>query len=157
MKFGSVLNPQVKQTLEMCDFEVYVAYKLLATHIDGDTDPTHNPDWRKARHKEEVAWMQEAIHVVMSLKEEREPKKKDSAELSKEEIAYLEKVFSLCHGDNEYMKGWSASKDARNSLKKKRMVKVERYRACGMGDVDNTTCKITTKGHDFIVNVLRKR
>ena len=71
--------------------------------------------------------------------------------LNSRDLTYLRKIAKNDH--NDWQQGWGDTQASRDKLKGLRLVTVTSYKACHMGDVDSTVCKITPKGR----KVLRSR
>ena len=74
----------------------------------------------------------------------------DAKPLSTLEHAYLRKVAKARNGVNDWQAGWRKETSVRQSLRSRKLVRVDSYRACGMGDVDSTVCTITPEGRKVL-------
>lgn len=68
------------------------------------------------------------------------------SDLSTTELGYLRKVVKTRNGVNNWQVGWHQGASVRQSLQKLGLVRVDAYKACGMGDCDSTVCTLTEKG-----------
>lgn len=76
-------------------------------------------------------------------------------QMNSRDLIYLRLVSNERWGHNDYRPGWREAKPARTKLKALKLVTVNFSRACGMGDVDVTSCNITAAGRALLKEARR--
>lgn len=66
------------------------------------------------------------------------------------EILYLRAVAKMDYGHNNWMSEWGKTKAVRGRLEALGLVTLSFNRACGCGDVDSHSCRLTQKGRQWL-------